>query len=85
MGIKTPYEIVLTEIKRCNGINEAIWLHKLFDDLDLSRDKINRSVDNLKEFGFIEGQYGETKKGKAGYRYYITEIGTDALNRLFFQ
>ena len=82
MCIKLPYEIILQEINDCNKNNEAIWLIKLIENLDLSRDIIIRYVDNLIDFNMIKGMYGETKKGYAGYRYYITDIGEYELNKL---
>ena len=97
VGTVTLYETLLTEIKRCNDIDEPVYLTKLFEDLFESRYQIRRHIDNLIDFGMIEGkygvthfdttqnEYGTTVAGYAGYRYHITDIGNRELSRLLLK
>ena len=85
VGITTLYENILTEIKRCNDIDEPIWLTKLVVNVSEPRNKIICTIDKLIDFGMVEGRYGITTVGHAGYRYYITDIGHEQLHKMIIQ
>jgi hypothetical protein len=65
----------ITEIKK-----ERVWFTKLIDLLSVYMDehKVSGALDTLTDWVIIDGEYGMTENGRAGYLYYIdTHDGGD--------
>jgi hypothetical protein len=65
----------ITEVKK-----EPVWFSKLVDELQDYMDKniVSGALDTLTDWIIIDGEYGPTDKGRAGYLYFIdTKDGGD--------
>ena len=58
----------ITEIKK-----EPVWFSKLVDSLQdyMTKNIVSESLDTLTDWIIIDGEYGPTDKGRAGYLYHI--------------
>jgi|WetSurMetagenome_2_1015567.scaffolds.fasta_scaffold47849_9 hypothetical protein len=59
---------------------ERVWFGKLVESLQdyMTKNTVNESLDTLTDWLIIDGEYGATEKGRAGYLYYIdTKDGGD--------
>jgi len=77
--------IVACEIYHFNFHLERIWFTKLCDSLKthMSTNDISESLDTLSDWMIVEGNYGETEKGRAGYLYRVCENETNRIKYLY--
>lgn len=67
--------MVASEIYKHNDKNEPIWFTRLVKSLSdyMTREEVAKALDMLSDWHIVEGHYGETEKGHAGWLYYIIE------------
>lgn len=76
---------VACQIYQFNLQKEPVWFGKLVDSLKdvMPKNMVSAAVDTLTDWMIVEGHYGATEKGRAGYLFQVSDSHCHRIRALY--